>query len=267
VENLLVTLDKPTTQVLIEARIVEVNTSQVKDLGIQWGGFKKSTNKDTNTLFIGGYSGLGTGTFTGENFLVDFPGGASAGSGGGFTFGILNPAQTLGLDLQLSAVQEAGKGKIISNPRIMTVDNEEAEISQGASIPYRVQSTTGEAVSENFKDFTLSMKVKPHIAPDNTVALTIEAKKEEPDWTRTSSLGTPSSKKGEAKTNVIIKDGETVVIGGILKTSRQESNKGVPGLMNVPIIGWLFKNVKTEDETTELLIFITPRIVITERKE
>jgi len=267
VENLLATLDKPTTQVLIEARIVEVSTSGMKDLGIQWGGFKKSTNKDTNTLFIGGYSGLGKGTLTGNNFLVDFPGGASAGSGGGFTFGILNPAQTLGLDLQLNAVEETGKGKIISNPRIMTVDNEEAEISQGASIPYRVQSTTGEAVSENFKDFTLSMKVKPHITPDNTVALTIEAKKEEPDWTRTSSLGTPSSKKGEAKTNVIIKDGETVVIGGILKTSRQGSNRGVPVLMNIPILGWLFKNVKTTDETSELLIFITPRIVITEREK
>jgi type IV pilus assembly protein PilQ len=257
VENLLATLDKPTPQVLIEARIVEVSTTEVKDLGIQWGVFTKGTN---TLASAGGYSNLGTGTFTGENYIVDFPGNAGVGSGSGFTFGILNPAKTMGLDLQLSALEEAGKGKIISNPRIMTVDNTEALISQGESIPYRMQTAEG-TVSEGFKDYTLSMKVKPHIAPDNSVALSIEAKKEEPNWTRLSALGTPASTKREANTNVIIKDGETVVIGGILKTSRQESNKGVPVLMNIPILGWLFKSTSATDETSELLIFITPRIV------
>ncbi len=257
VENLLATLDKPTPQVLIEARIVEIDTNEVKDLGIQWGFFANSTNTLTS---IGGYSGLNTGTFTGESYMVDFPGGAGQGSGSGFSFGILNPAKTLGLDLRLNAVEEAGKGKIISNPRIMTIDNEEATISQGASIPYRMQTAEG-TVSEGFKDYTLNLKVKPHIAPDNSVALIIETRKEEPDWTRVSALGTPSSKKAEAKTNVIIKNGETVVIGGILKTIRNETNAGVPVLKNIPILGWLFGKERTTEETGELLIFITPRIV------
>ena len=257
VENLLATLDKPTPQVLIEARIVEIATNEVKDLGIQWGFFANSANSLTS---VGGYSGLNTGELTGESYIVDFPGGAGQGSGSGFSFGILNPAKTLGLDIRLNAVEEAGKGKIISNPRIMTIDNEEATISQGASIPYRMQTAEG-TVSEGFKDYTLNLKVKPHIAPDNSVALAIETKKEEPDYTRVSALGTPSSKKAEAKTNVIIKNGETVVIGGILKTNRNESSAGVPGLKNIPILRWLFGKERTTEDSGELLIFITPRIV------
>jgi len=257
VENILATLDKPTPQVLIEARIVEVNTSDTRDLGIQWGLRLSATNTLTS---IGGLSGLGTGPFTGGNYLVDFPSGASKGSGSGFTFGILNPAKTMGLDLQLSALETAGKGKIISNPKIMTVDNAEAKISQGDSIPIRKLTTEG-TISTEYKDFTLELGVTPHIAPDKTIALTIKTKKEEPDWSHTSPEGAPASKKKEANTNVIIRDGETVVIGGVFKTSRQDTETGVPGLMRIPVLGWLFKDRKTIDETSEMLIFITPRIV------
>ena len=258
VEDFIREVDTPTRQVLIEARIVEVSANAVKDLGIQWGTFLKGTNTLTS---LGGFSGLGTGSFTGGNYLVDFPGGAGAGSGAGFTFGILNPARTMGLDLQLNAVAEMGKGKIVSNPRILTLDNEEAEISQGASIPYRQESTTSSTVSEAFKDFSLSMKVTPRISSANTIAMSIDITKEEPDWTRVSALGTPSSKKAHAKTNIRIKDGETIVIGGTFKTTLSESEAGVPGLMNIPILGWLFKSKKISDDTSELMIFITPRIV------
>jgi len=258
VEKLLVTLDKPTPQVLIEARIVEVNTSEVKDLGIQWGAFFNSTNTLTS---IGGYSGLTTGTFTGENFLVDFPGGAAAGSGSGFTFGILNPTKTLGLDLQLAAVETLGKGKVVSNPKIMTVDNEEAKIAQGKSIPVRKYSPESGTTSTEFKDVTLDLSVKPHITPNNSVSMLIEIKKEELDPTIPSIEGVPGTDKKEAKTNVIIKDGETIVIGGIYKINKDVSETGVPGLMKIPILGWLFKNYKENFITSELLIFITPRIV------
>jgi type IV pilus assembly protein PilQ len=257
VEDFIREVDTPTRQVLIEARIVEVSANGVKDLGIQWGTFLKGTNTLTS---LGGFSGLGTGSFTGGNYLVDFPGGAGVSSGSGFTFGILNPARTMGLDLQLNAVEEMGKGKIVSNPRILTLDNEEAEISQGASIPFRQQTAEG-TVSEGFKDFSLNMKVTPRISSANTIAMSLDITKEEPDWTRVSALGTPSSKKGHAKTNIRIKDGETIVIGGIFKTTLTESKAGVPGLMNIPILGWLFKKERTSDETSELLIFITPRIV------
>ncbi|MBM4136573.1 MAG: type IV pilus secretin PilQ [Nitrospira sp.] len=257
IEDFLTTLDKPTPQVMIEARIVEVNTLDVKDLGIQWGLNLKSAD----SLFqMKGFSGLNRGPITGSNYMVDFPSGASPGSGSGFNFGVLNPARTMGLDLQISALQSIGKGKIVSNPRILTRDNDEAFISQGASIPYRMQTAEG-TVSEGFKDYTLSLTVTPRIAPDNTILMKINAKKEEPDWTRVSLQGTPASKKGEATTNVIIRDGETVVIGGVFKTSKQDTDTGVPGLMNIPILGWLFKNRKIDDSTSEMLIFITPRIV------
>jgi type IV pilus assembly protein PilQ len=257
VENLLATLDKPTPQVMIEARIVEVNTNAVKDLGIQWGGFIKGTNTLSS---IGGFSGLNPGTFTGENFLVDFPGGASEGSGSGFTFGILNPAKTMGLDLQLSAVETLGKGKVISNPRILTVDNGKAKILQGKSIPVRKLTTEG-TVSTEFKDINLELNVQPHITPDNSIGISIEIKKEELDPTVPSIEGVPGTDKKEAKTDVIIKDGETIVIGGIYKINTTESETGVPGLMKIPILGWLFRNTKEEVTTAELLMFITPRIV------
>jgi type IV pilus assembly protein PilQ len=257
VEKLLLTLDKPTPQVLIEARIVEVNTNEVKDLGIQWG----LTLKGVNTLSsLGGFSGLNSGTFTGNNFLVDFPGGSSAGSGSGFTFGIMNPAKTMGLDLQLSAVETLGKGKVISNPRIMTLDNEEAKILQGKSIPVRKLTTEG-TVSTEFKDITLELIVKPHITPDNSINIDFAIKKEELDPTVPSIEGVPGTDKKEAKTKVLVKDGETIVIGGIYKINKTDSETGVPGLMKIPLLGWLFKNYKETVSTSELLMFITPRIV------
>lgn len=257
VESLLATLDKPTQQVMIEARIVEVNTSAERDLGIQWGLSLQTPNTLTS---FGGLTGLNTGSFTGGNYLVDLPSGSAAGEGAGFTFGIINPAKTMGLDFQLSAIQKVGKGKIVSNPKIMTVDNGKALISQGDSIPIKKLTAEG-TVSTEFKDYTLSLTVTPHITPDKSIAMAIETKKEEPDWTRVSSEGTPASKKREANTSVIIKDGETVVIGGVFKTSNQDSDSGVPGLMNIPVLGWLFKKNKVTDETSEMLIFITPRII------
>lgn len=257
IENLLATLDRPTPQVMIEARIVEVNSSAVKDIGVQWG----FTLNTANTLAtLGGLSGLNTGSFTGGNYLVDFPSGASAGSGSGFSFGIMNPAKTLGLDMQISALETIGKGKIVSNPRIMTVDNGKALISQGDSIPIRKLNADG-TISTEFKDYTLSLEVVPHITPDSSIALDIKTKKEDPDYTKLSSEGTPASKKREANTNVIIKDGETVVIGGVFKTNFQDSDSGVPALKDIPILGYLFKSTKKNEDTSELLIFVTPRIV------
>ncbi len=257
IEDFIMVIDQPTKQVMIEARIVEVNQSDVKDLGISWGLNLKSPD----SLFqVKGFSGLNRGPITGSNYMVDFPSGSSPGSGSGFNFGVLNPARTLGLDFQISALQTLGKGKIVSNPRIMTLDYHEATISQGDSIPIRKLTPEG-TISTEFKDYTLSLKVTPHIMPGNLISMAIEAKKEEPDWTRVSLEGTPASKKREATTNVIIRDGETVVIGGVFKTSSQTGETGVPGLMNIPIIGWLFKNKKVVEETSEMLIFITPRIV------
>jgi type IV pilus assembly protein PilQ len=257
VEKLLATLDTPTPQVMIESRIVEVNTSEIKDMGIQWGGFIDSPDALSR---IGGFSGLNSGTFTGSNFIVDFPGSALAGGGSGFTFGMLNPAGSMGLDLQLSAFETLGKLKIISNPRIITLDNKEAKILQGKSIPVRKLTTEG-TISTEFKDITLELTVQPHIAPYDTISMIINIKKEELDPTLPSIEGVPGTDKKEAKTSVIIANGETVVIGGVYKITKSETEEGVPGLMKIPILGWLFKSKEINTTTAELLIFITPRIV------
>lgn len=261
IDNLLASLDRPTPQVLIEARIVEVNTNSEYELGIQWG----INLNMTNTLgTIGGLKGvplLSTGPVTGGNYLVDFPAKAVGPlSGSGFTFGIIDPSKSIGLDMQLSAIETMGKLKVVSNPKILTVDNGAAKILQGKSIPVRKLTTEG-TVSTEFKDVTLELNVTPHITPDNSISMSVEIKKEELDPTVPSVEGVPGTDKKEAKTNVIIKDGETIVIGGMYKVTANDSQSGVPGLMDIPILGWLFKSNKTSQNTTELLIFITPRIL------
>ena len=156
----------------------------------------------------------------------------------------MNPAKTMALDLQLSAIETAGNGKVISNPKILTIDNGKAKILQGKSIPVRKLTSEG-TVSTEFKDVTLELNVVPHITPDKSIAMVVEIKKEELDPTVPSVDGVPGTDKKEANTNVIIKDGETVVIGGMYKITTNDSTSGVPGLMKIPILGWLFKSDAT----------------------
>lgn len=261
VEELLVTLDRPTPQVLIEARIVEVNTATTRDLGIQWGMNISASNTLSSLGGLSGVPFLSPGAVTGKNYLVDFPA-KNVGplSGSGFTFGYLSPDRTFGLDLQLSAIETIGQGKVISNPKILTVDNGKAKILQGKSIPVRKLTSEG-TVSTEFKDVTLELIVVPHITPDKSIGMAIEIKKEEIDPTVPSIEGVPGTDKKEANTNVIIKDSETVVIGGMYKIQTVDSDAGVPGLMKLPVLGWLFRNNTKISNTNELLIFITPRIV------
>jgi len=262
IENLLATLDRPTPQVLIEARIVEVNTATSRDLGIQWGLNLSAANTLSKFGGLSGVPNVAPGQFSGGNYLVDFPSKSVAPlSGSGFAFGIMNPARTMALDLQLSAIETAGNGKVISNPKILTIDNVAAKILQGKSIPVRKLTSEG-TVSTEFKDVTLEMNVKPHITPDGSIAMELEIKKEELDPTVPSVEGVPGTDKKEAKTSVIVKDGETVVIGGMYKITTNDSTSGVPGLMKIPLLGWLFKSDAITSSTSELLIFITPRILV-----
>ncbi|HXX81712.1 MAG TPA: AMIN domain-containing protein, partial [Thermodesulfovibrionales bacterium] len=167
VQDLLATLDKATPQVMIEARIVEVNTNDSRDLGIQWGVKISPVN---NLSALAGYPLLGKGAVTGAPFMVDLPAGSvAAGSGTGFTFGILSPDKTFGLDLQLSALQTVGSTKIISNPRIVTTDNEKALIMQGTSEPFPKLTTEG-TISTEYKDVVLSTEVTPHITPTGAIS-------------------------------------------------------------------------------------------------
>ena len=256
IEKLLKTVDRPTPQVLIDARIVEVNSSFVKELGIQWGVNWLSPN---TLLRIGGPTGMPGGSgFTGTNYMVNLPAAVSAGSGGAIGLGYMNAQRTLSLDLQLSALEATGKGKVVSNPRIVTLDNKEAVIRQGKQIP--VQTVSAEGTQTTTLNAVLELKVKPHITPDGSIQMKLDTKKDEPDFTRLVG-GIPTIDTKQATTDVLIKDGETLVIGGIFKKSEAVSEGGVPLLSKIPILGWLFKKQRTSEDTNELLIFITPRII------
>ncbi len=256
IEKLLKSIDKPTPQILVEARIVEVNSSFVRELGIQWGINWLSPN---TLMRIGGPTGMPGGSgFTGTNYMVNLPAAVSAGSGGAIGLGYINAQRTLSLDLQLSALEATGKGKIVSNPRIVTTDNNEATIKQGKQIP--VQTVSAEGTQTTTLNAVLELKVKPHITPDGSIQMKLDTKKDEPDFTRLVS-GVPTIDTKQATTEVLIKDGETLVIGGIFKKTEQESEGGVPLLSKIPILGWLFKKKRVSEDTNELMIFITPRII------
>ena len=256
VENLLTTLDKPTPQVLIETRIVEISETDASDLGIQWGiGHPTGSKPFRGTM--------GPGPFTGDNFIIDLPAaGVGAGSGTGIAFGILNTSRTMGLDLQLSALETIGKSRTITNPRVVTTDNEKAIITQGISRPFPKVDVASGQISVEYKDIAITTEVTPHITPAGSINMIVLIKKEDIIDTIVISGGeVPITSKVESNTKVLIQDGETIVIGGVLKRSQRETISGLPGLMNIPIFGWLFKGKSTTEENTELMIFITPKIV------
>ena len=268
-------LDTPTPQVLIEARIVEANSNFARDLGVQWGAATLTTSKDkfssgfgsasaspsptltptTPTSFIG--SG---GQFSSQpNFAVSLPAAGAAGTLGamGFSFGKLIGDPFL-LDLRISAGEKNGLTKTISRPRITTLDNKEAKISQGDSVPFETTSSSGTQTA--FIDATLELVVTPHITPDGSVSMKIKASRNSIGSFR-SAAGTPSISKKEASTEIIVKSGETAVIGGIVVEDKSDTGSGIPWLKDIPILGWLFKNKSAAESQTELLIFITPNIV------
>lgn len=244
-KELIKNLDTPTPQVLIEARIIEAGNNFARDLGIQW------TAAGTTKF---GPSSIDNRSVTG-NIGVSLP---VAGAGSlGLTFGKLL-GDTLNLDLRLTAAESAGMTKIISRPRIATLDNKEAKIQQGESIPFETTSATG--TSTTFVDANLSLTVKPHITADGSITMLIKVSNNAIGSFRSSS-GAPSIDKKEASTEILVKDGETAVIGGIITNSKSDSVAGIPGLKDVPILGWFFKKKSVSDIQKELLIFITPTIL------
>jgi type IV pilus assembly protein PilQ len=259
IANLLATLDKAIPQVLIEARIVEVSISDLTSLGIQWGISHPTGSKPFSGLSTLG--SLSSPPFTGNDFMVDLPSPEAPVSG--FAFGILNTSRTAGLDMQISALGRLERSRIITNPRIVTTDNEKATIIQGESIPYAKVDVASGQISAEFKDIAITVEVTPHITPIGSISMSVLIKKE--DLKNFVSLGTggqaPRTTKVEGTTKVLIQNGETLVIGGVLRKSETETTSGVPGLMKIPVLGWLFKSKKTSEDTTELMIFITPKIV------
>ncbi|UCG78142.1 MAG: type IV pilus secretin PilQ [Nitrospirota bacterium] len=256
IQELIDKLDQPelqVRQVLIEARIVEATTTFARDLGVQWG---TQYRDPSGRVTVGGTGQVGGPGFSGNNFLVNMPAGVSQGGGGAIGFGYLNSARTMSLDLQLSALERTGKGKIVSNPRIMTMNNTPAKISQGRSI--FVQTATSDKADVKPIDAQLVLDVTPTIAPGGAILLKLKINKDEPGDIVAGNISINTS---QAETTTLINSGDTVVIGGIYKKTVLTSDDGVPVLSKIPLFGALFKHKSRTEEVAELLIFITPRVV------
>jgi type IV pilus assembly protein PilQ len=272
-EGIVRNLDTQTPEVLIEARIVEAATSFSREAGIQWGGnvslaptFGNPTGlifpnilsvagaADDATAPIGGLTGVTT-----PNFAVNMPAAIGLNSGGGLGFVFGSAGGAANLNLRLSAAETNGTIKTISSPRVVTVDNIDASISQGISIPYSQTSAAG--VTTTFIEARLELRCTPHVTQEGSIQMKINATNNQPNPQLTGSNGQPSISRREAKTEVLVRDGETTVIGGIYTRQNSEAWTEVPVLSKIPILGWLFKKKTVSDARTELLIFITPRIV------
>lgn len=248
---LLKELDIPEKQVMIEARIVEASDTFSRDLGIQWG--VHATDADAKVL---GISSVDAGFGGVVDAVPPTSGTFGPGSAVGVTFGTLN--SNVQVDMRLAAAATIGQVKIISTPKILTLNNKAAKISQGQSIPY--QTTSAEGTQTQFVEAALSLEVTPHIASDGSISMKIKASNNAPGEPVTGSTIPPINKK-EATTELQVQNGETTVIGGIYVDSIRETDTGVPFLMDIPLLGWLFKSNSKLKTKTELLIFITPKIV------
>lgn len=248
--TLLKQLDLPERQVMIEARIVEATSTFSRNLGISWGVH----NRDGNATFMGINSM--DSSFGGLTSAPPTAGIANAsGASMGISFGTL--ASNIKVDARLNAAASAGMIKIISSPKVATLNHKPAKISQGQQIPYQNTTATTGAVTA-FVAATLSLEVTPHINANGTIIMKIDAKNDAPG-----AGSPPPINTKQATTEMLLRDGETTVIGGIFVDSDTQSDEGVPYLMDIPFFGNLFKTNTKSKVQTELLIFITPRILDT----
>ena len=263
-------LDTQTPQVSIEARIVEANTNYTRSFGIIWGGqarFTAATGNPSGVFFpnsanlVGGANGLGT-SFSGLPVALNYPSPLGVNSGIGIRFGSIN--NILDLDLALGVLETQGQAKLISSPKITVLDNKSANIQAGSKIPFLTQ-TANAGSNVRFESATTSLQVTPHITNDGSVLLTINATRNEPNFAQLVQ-GNPLVDQRSANTEVLVKSGNTTVLGGIYSIRTGGTQDDLPGLSKIPIIGWLFKNYAKELRRTELLIFVTPRIVGDERE-
>jgi type IV pilus assembly protein PilQ len=254
-------LDTQTPQVMIEARIVEVSSTFARDLGIQWGGrFTADTARGNATGWAFPHS-IGVQGATGtQNFAVNFPAPVAAGTPGGaigMTLGHINDVLTL--DLRLSAIESSGKGRVLSSPRVTTLDNKTAEISQGIEIPFTTATDT--LIETQSIDYKLKLNVTPHVTADRSIIMKIDMTKDAPSTTFVAvDSATPAKETRAATTEVLVKDGETTVIGGIITDTRSDIETSVPFLGKIPYLGALFRQKSNRVDKTELIIFITPKI-------
>lgn len=257
-------LDVPVRQVLIEARIVTAASNFSEALGVRWGGLGYKINGD-NVGTAGGSlttvqevrDGIGDPdgiTFTSPDHLVVDLGVGSADATS-FAIGLVNDKYLL--DLEISALESQGSAEVIARPKVITADKQEATISSGVEIPYQEASSSG-ATSVSFKSATLQLAVKPQITPDDRIIMELEVKQ---DTVGAVFNGVPSINTNNVKTQVLVNNGETIVLGGIFTVNTSESVTKTPFLGDLPYVGGLFRRNTRSDQKQELLIFITPRLI------
>ena len=280
VRRMVTTLDVPIRQVLIESRIVVVNDDFSRDLGVRLGVTAFNENSSDGVTVI---SGTGTGTDTmvgsaldnladpanGTIYPISVPSLSNrynvnvpiADAAGRFALAILE--SDFLVDLELTALEAEGRGEIVSTPRVITANQKEARIEQGVEIPYQQSASSG-ATTIQFKKAVLSLTVTPQITPDNNIIMDLKVHKDSVgDIISTGGLGgtVPSIDTRAVETQVLVKNGQTVVLGGIYETERRETINKVPFLGDIPILGYFFKSTQRTNNKAELLIFVTPRIL------
>ncbi|WP_298167687.1 type IV pilus secretin PilQ family protein [Acidithiobacillus sp.] len=279
IKNLITKIDRPVPQVLIEARIVQITTNAAQSLGVNWGGTYTSgggggvvnlsgtgatgvTPTQGGAYPISGTSTTGTGFTTPAlvNLTPSTAGSALAGTNpASLGFALGTAAGNRILNLQLQALQADNRAKIISSPKVLTQDNEKAIIEQGQEIPYQ-QSTSSGATAVSFKKAELSLQVIPHISPNGKITLDVDARNDQPNYAQALPTGIPINTQ-QVKTKLLVNNGQTVVIGGIYTDSTTQTETGVPLLKDIPLLGWLFKSHLNNVSKTELLVFLTPKVI------
>ena len=258
-------LDVPVRQVLIEARIVTATSSFGESLGVRWGtlGYGSYDDGNINTQFGGSLTtvgeiresltaGGGLAYSQEDNLIVDLP---APGNASSFAFGIIGEDYLL--DMELSALETEGRGEVIARPKVITSDKQEATIESGDQIPYQEASSSG-ATATQFIDAVLGLTVTPRITPDDRIIMDLEVSQ---DSIGVVFSGIPSIKTNRIKTQVLVNNGETIVLGGVFQTVVSESVEKTPILGDLPWLGSLFRNKTKQDDKQELLIFITPRLI------
>ena len=262
-KKLIQKLDVPVRQVMIESRIVIASNTFAKQLGVRFGVAGNNVKFGSSSGAIGSVNSLGgtTGSINGTGILNDALVDLAATNPYGQIGMTLVKGADYVLNLELSALQDQGKGEIISNPRVMTTDRCNAKIKQGTQEPYQSGSTATTPANIQFIDALLELDVLPQITPSGSILMTLNITKDEPNYALQKINQPPPLTKREVETTVLVMDGETVVLGGIFESTKTNANSSVPFLGDLPMIGVLFKRTANTDDKKELLIFITPKII------
>ena len=264
-------------QILIEAKIVEASEDFIRNLGVQWGiGSQQSVSGgDYGLGLAGGSNTFATRPYS-QNYPPQIPGFTSTTpvqmAAVNFPSALTMASPTLGvvfggaaafLEVQLAALETNTTGKVISAPKVVTMDNVKATIKQGAEVPYITPASGTSPATVSFKEALLKLEVRPKITDEGKISMEIKASNDVPDWAKAilNPQGNPPINKSEIESTVVVRDGDTVVIGGVLKTQDDNTVTGLPWLQKIPVLGWLFKSDSTSKQKRQLLIFVTPKIL------